>query len=111
MPQLERRLAIETDPRVSESLSFHMAMLREGHYIEWHGDQPQSFMRTNLGCTITPFTLHDFDEGRLQSVIAEARANPLGQEPTLDVPWRSAFAGFRDPTAFPFGWGVCVRRH
>jgi hypothetical protein len=72
LPDLERRLTVERDTTVRESLEFFIAMLREGYLLKYRGREPILWVQTPGGYCSPALTQADIDGGRLPELIAKA---------------------------------------
>jgi hypothetical protein len=78
VPELERRIALETDPRAKQTLEFHTAILRDGYVIQGKGEDLSICIRVkgrwSSGWSNQLITKKDLGPKKLKAIIAKMRA-------------------------------------
>jgi hypothetical protein len=70
---MEQRLAREADPKTKWALQFHVAMLRDGYFLERKEGEPRLTVRTNSGYWDAHVTPQDIERGRVPSIVKRVR--------------------------------------
>jgi hypothetical protein len=70
---MEQRLAREADPKTRKALQFHVAMLRDGYFLEWKEGEPRLTVRANSGYWDARVTRQDIARGRIPSIVKRVR--------------------------------------
>lgn len=74
LPDMEKQLRIERHRNAKSSLEFHVAMVRDGYFLQYENGGPNLWVRNKDGWGGALITQDDVDQGRLQAIIADARS-------------------------------------